>query len=101
MQVTEKCDVYSFGILALEIIKGKYPGDYISQLLCPTPGNLQLEDMLDQRISHPTKEVEEALISVIKIARGCVAANPNSRPTMHIVSELLAMGAPSPQHPGE
>ncbi|CDP20273.1 unnamed protein product [Coffea canephora] len=100
MQVTEKCDVYSFGILALEIIKGKYPGDYISQLLCPTPGtgNLQLEDMLDQRLSHPTKEVEEALISIIKIARGCVAANPNSRPTMYIVSELLAVGAPSPQH---
>ncbi|MFQ6630667.1 hypothetical protein Gotur_008824, partial [Gossypium turneri] len=25
--VTEKCDVYSFGVLALEILMGKHPGD--------------------------------------------------------------------------
>lgn len=101
MEVTEKCDVYSFGVLALEVIKGEYPGDYIAQIMCPRPGNLQLEDLLDQRLSHPTKEVEEVLVSIIKLARGCVAANPKSRPTMHIVSELLAMGAQSPQHLGE
>ncbi|TYI08770.1 hypothetical protein ES332_A09G024400v1 [Gossypium tomentosum] len=27
MVVTEKCDVYSFGVLALEILMGKHPGD--------------------------------------------------------------------------
>nr|XP_027090152.1 MDIS1-interacting receptor like kinase 2-like [Coffea arabica] len=90
MEVTEKCDVYSFGILALEVIKGEHPGDYISQIMCASPGNLQLEDFLDQRLSRPTKKVEEVLVSIIKLARGCVAANPKSRPTMHIVSESLA-----------
>ncbi|MFQ6630676.1 hypothetical protein Gotur_008823, partial [Gossypium turneri] len=27
--VTEKCDVYSFGVLALEILMGKHPGDIV------------------------------------------------------------------------
>ncbi|KAL3514127.1 hypothetical protein ACH5RR_026844 [Cinchona calisaya] len=98
MEVTEKCDVYSFGILALEVIKGSYPGDYISQIIYPTPGNLQLKDLLDQRLSHPSREIEEVLISIIKIAKGCLVANPKSRPTMYIVSDMLSMGAPSPQH---
>nr|XP_027095014.1 MDIS1-interacting receptor like kinase 2-like [Coffea arabica] len=98
MEVTEKCDVYSFGILALEVIKGEHPGDYTSPVMCASPGNLQLEDFLDQRLSRPTKKVEEVLESIIKLARGCVAANPKSRPTMHIVSESLARGAQSLQH---
>nr|GMC82454.1 MDIS1-interacting receptor like kinase 2-like [Ipomoea batatas] len=32
MEVTEKCDVYSFGILALEVIMGKHPGDLIMSI---------------------------------------------------------------------
>ncbi|KAF3457517.1 hypothetical protein FNV43_RR02175 [Rhamnella rubrinervis] len=28
----EKCDMYSFGVVALEVIVGKYPGDLISSL---------------------------------------------------------------------
>ncbi|CDP11414.1 unnamed protein product [Coffea canephora] len=30
LEVNEKCDVYSFGVLALEVIMGKHPGDFIS-----------------------------------------------------------------------
>ncbi|PON61565.1 Tyrosine-protein kinase, partial [Parasponia andersonii] len=32
MKVTEKCDVYSFGVLTLEVMMGKQPGDFISSL---------------------------------------------------------------------
>ena len=32
MEVNEKCDVYSFGVLAWEILLGKHPGDVISSL---------------------------------------------------------------------
>ncbi|KAK9930096.1 hypothetical protein M0R45_027153 [Rubus argutus] len=32
MEVNEKCDVYSFGVLALETIMGRHPGDLISSL---------------------------------------------------------------------
>ncbi|XP_028117890.1 MDIS1-interacting receptor like kinase 2-like [Camellia sinensis] len=58
-KVTEKCDVYSFGVLALEVIKGKHPGDFIMSLLTPAVENIQLKDVLDQHLSPPSPEVDE------------------------------------------
>ncbi|CAL5386024.1 unnamed protein product [Camellia sinensis] len=57
--VTEKCDVYSFGVLALEVIKGKHPGDFIMSLLTPVVESIQLKDVLDQCLSLPSPEVDE------------------------------------------
>ncbi|KAJ0035984.1 hypothetical protein Pint_24204 [Pistacia integerrima] len=58
MNVSEKCDVYSFGVLALEVILGKHPGD----VLAPFSGssanmNIELDDMLDPRLPFPSLEV--------------------------------------------
>ncbi|XP_027166043.1 MDIS1-interacting receptor like kinase 2-like [Coffea eugenioides] len=94
MSVTEKCDVYSFGDLTLEIIKGKHPGELVVHLLSSTPGDIELKDLLDRRLSHPTQEIEKILISTVKLAKACLHVNPKSRPTMHIVSSLLPVGAP-------
>jgi len=33
MEVNEKCDVYSLGVLALEILLGEHHGDFINSLL--------------------------------------------------------------------
>ncbi|GLT57443.1 hypothetical protein SLA2020_304150 [Shorea laevis] len=47
MKVTKKCDVYSFGVLALELIKGMYPDDVISLLLSSfSETHVLLEDVL-------------------------------------------------------
>ncbi|KAB1222513.1 Calcium-dependent protein kinase 1 [Morella rubra] len=46
MNPIEKCDVYSFGELALEIIKGKHPGDFLSSLSSRKAKNIiQLKDV--------------------------------------------------------
>ncbi|KAI4968965.1 hypothetical protein ZWY2020_046295 [Hordeum vulgare] len=37
--VTEKCDVYSLGVLVLEIFMGSHPGDFISSLSLGTKNN--------------------------------------------------------------
>ncbi|KAK3033897.1 hypothetical protein RJ639_033532 [Escallonia herrerae] len=50
MKVTEKCDVYSFGVLALEVIKGKHPGDIIPSLT--SSSELQLKDLVDRRLPY-------------------------------------------------
>ncbi|KAG2675620.1 hypothetical protein I3760_12G013800 [Carya illinoinensis] len=54
MKVTEKCDVYSFGVLALEILMGKHPGDFICSLSSPSAmKNIKLKDVLDRRLPFP------------------------------------------------
>ncbi|KAM7519758.1 hypothetical protein LguiB_018720 [Lonicera macranthoides] len=90
MRITEKCDIYSFGVLALEVIKGNHPSDLISIVLSSSTDDIQLKDMVDQRLPFPSLGVEEALVSIVKIARACLHADPQSRPTMLVVSQLLS-----------
>ncbi|XP_042518510.1 MDIS1-interacting receptor like kinase 2-like [Macadamia integrifolia] len=66
IRITEKCDVYSFGIVTLKVIMGKHPGELISTLpslsFSPLPSiekNLWLKDIADQCISPPTNQVAE------------------------------------------
>ncbi|XP_009340551.3 MDIS1-interacting receptor like kinase 2-like [Pyrus x bretschneideri] len=90
-KVTEKCDVYSFGVLALEVIMGKRLGDLISSISSPSDcENKLLKDVLDQRLSPPTPEVEDELTTIAKVAIACRHSRPQSRPTMHMVSQSLS-----------
>ncbi|RZB59878.1 MDIS1-interacting receptor like kinase 2 [Glycine soja] len=97
MEVNEKCDVYSFGVLALEILIGKHPGDVISSLLGSSPSTLvastldhmALMDKLDQRLPHPTKPIGKEVASIAKIAMACLTESPRSRPTMEQVANEL------------
>lgn len=94
MKATEKCDVYSFGVLALEIIKGKHLGDFISVLQSPSDKeNIQLMDVLDQRLPSPTLQVEDELMVVVKLATNCLNVRPQARPTMHMISKVLSAHA--------
>ncbi|XP_044460502.1 MDIS1-interacting receptor like kinase 2-like [Mangifera indica] len=90
MKVTEKCDVYSFGVLALEVIKGKHPGDVIPSLSSPfTWENILLNNVLYQRLPPPPPTSQDQLMVVIKLAIDCLDSNPNCRPTMNTVSHLF------------
>lgn len=96
VEANEKCDVYSFGVLALEIIMGKHPGDLISLFLSPSTrsmaDNMLLKDVLDQRPQQVMKPIDEEVILIARLALACLSQKPRSRPTMEQVSKMLAIG---------
>ncbi|KAJ8775329.1 hypothetical protein K2173_020333 [Erythroxylum novogranatense] len=98
--VNEKCDVFSFGVVVLEIIMGRHPEDIVSTISllrdCPS---LMLKDMLDSRLSYPNnnQEVAQSLVLVVSIALACLRFHPNSRPTMEqVCRQLLGPRSPLP-----
>ncbi|KAE8717734.1 putative leucine-rich repeat receptor-like protein kinase [Hibiscus syriacus] len=88
MVVTEKCDVYSFGVLALEILMGKHPGELLASLSTLSSNNIMLSDILDPRLSLPSdRRVAKDIVFAATIAFACLRSNPKFRPTMKRVSQ--------------
>ncbi|CAH2050343.1 unnamed protein product [Thlaspi arvense] len=89
-KVTAKVDVYGFGVLALEVLQGKHPGDFISTLTTLAIESIELKDILDTRLSPPSAEVNEAVMCIAKLAIGCLQINPESRPSMQVISQIFS-----------
>ncbi|KAL4386958.1 hypothetical protein GQ457_09G004610 [Hibiscus cannabinus] len=93
--LTEKVDVFSFGVLALEIISGRPNSDskldddkvYLLEWAWTLHENNQLLSLLDPRLVEFDKD--EAL-RVIRVALLCTQASPTIRPPMSRVVAMLA-----------
>ncbi|KAI3692578.1 hypothetical protein L6452_32395 [Arctium lappa] len=91
MALTEKCDVYSFGVLALETIGGKHPGQLLSSLNRFSGYGISLADILDSRLTYPSDEqIQKDLLRVYNVALACILTDPKYRPTMRSVSQELS-----------
>ncbi|KAH9719839.1 protein kinase domain-containing protein [Citrus sinensis] len=100
-RATEKSDVYSFGVLLLELVTGKRPTDptfvkrglnvvgWMNTLLKEN----RLEDVIDKRCADADMETVEA---ILEIAARCTDANPDDRPSMNQVLQLLEQEVMSP-----
>ncbi|XP_022851261.1 LRR receptor-like serine/threonine-protein kinase FEI 1 isoform X3 [Olea europaea var. sylvestris] len=93
-RATEKTDVYSFGVLVLEIVSGKRPTDasFIER-------GLNIVGWLNYLVTEGrTREIvdphcegvqSESLDTLLSIANRCVSSGPEDRPTMHRVVQIL------------
>ncbi|XP_020214421.1 MDIS1-interacting receptor like kinase 2-like [Cajanus cajan] len=92
MAVTEKCDVFSFGVLAFEVLTGKHPGDLVSYIQTSSEQKINFKEILDPRLLPPPKShILKELALIADLALSCLQTNPQSRPTMRSIAQLLEM----------
>ena len=107
VKVTEKCDVYGFGVLVLEVVTGKRPVEYMDDdviMLCDTVrGALEdgrVVECVDQKMEGGFS-VEEA-VPLMKLGLICTSQVPSTRPEMSEVVNILEMiRSPQESSPGE
>ncbi|KAK7252563.1 hypothetical protein RIF29_36606 [Crotalaria pallida] len=93
-RATEKTDIYSFGVLTLEVISGKRPTDasFIEKGLNIVGWlNFLITENRQREIVDPLCEgvQMESLDALLSVAIQCVSSNPEDRPTMHRVVQLF------------
>ncbi|XVE83813.1 hypothetical protein DITRI_Ditri16bG0117400 [Diplodiscus trichospermus] len=89
MIVTEKCDAYSFGVLALETLMGRHPGELLSAISSSSCAqNVMLNEVLDPRLSPPRNErMVQDIAFLAVVAFACLRTKPKARPSMKTVSQ--------------
>nr|GMC91647.1 cysteine-rich receptor-like protein kinase 42 [Ipomoea batatas] len=97
-QLTEKADVYSFGVLVLEIVSGRKNNAFVEDTgsllqtvwkLYKTTQTTQVVDPLLEGV-FPAQEASKA----IQVGLLCCQASPGSRPSMSQVVEMLILENP-------
>ncbi|CAN4101634.1 unnamed protein product [Withania somnifera] len=96
VKITEKCDVYGFGVLVLEAVTGKRPVEYMEDdvvVLCDmVRGALEegsVEDTIDARLQG--KFPADEAIPVMKLGLICTSQIPSNRPDMAEVVNILEL----------
>ncbi|KAF6135746.1 hypothetical protein GIB67_028602 [Kingdonia uniflora] len=93
MKITEKSDVYSYGVVVLEVLTGKQPID-------PTiPDGLHVVDwvrqgrvgkeLLDPSLRARSDSEIDEMMQALGVALLCVNPSPDERPTMKDVAAML------------
>ncbi|XP_023739879.1 probably inactive leucine-rich repeat receptor-like protein kinase At3g28040 [Lactuca sativa] len=102
LRVNEKCDVYGYGVLILELMTGRRPIEYGEDnvLILNEQVKVMLEEgnVLDCVDESMGEYPEEEVLPVLKLALVCTSQIPSSRPSMaEVVQILQVIKTPIPQ----
>ncbi|KZV40891.1 hypothetical protein F511_05136 [Dorcoceras hygrometricum] len=100
LKATEKIDIYSYGVVLLELVTGKRPieeeygegKDIVYWVSSHLNNRENVLKILDRKVV--TELVQEDMIKVLKIATLCTAKLPNLRPNMKEVVKMLIDAEP-------
>ncbi|XP_073042538.1 LRR receptor-like serine/threonine-protein kinase ERECTA isoform X1 [Primulina eburnea] len=98
-RLTEKSDVYSYGIVLLELLTGRKAVDNESNLhylILTKAANNAVMDTVDPEILETCKDLGQVK-KVFQLALLCSKKQPSDRPTMHEVVRVLGTMVPTPE----
>lgn len=94
--ITEKADIYSFGVVVIEILCGRRNLDHKQQeenvhlisLLRDKIRTNKLPEIIDSNIAFVESHLED-IIRMVKLAMWCLESDSTRRPTMPVVVKIL------------
>ncbi|KAJ6415399.1 hypothetical protein OIU84_004237 [Salix udensis] len=108
LQVDEKSDIYSYGVVLMEIISGKRSVDaafgdgnsIVDWVRSKIKNKDGVDDILDKDAGAAIASVREEMLQMLRIALLCTSRNPADRPSMRDVVLMLQEAKPKRKLPG-
>lgn len=102
LQVDEKSDIYSYGVVLMEILSGKRSMDQefgdANSIVDWVRSKIKTKDgidgILDKNAGARCSSVREEMIQMLRIALRCTSRNPADRPSMRDVVLMLQEAKP-------
>lgn len=102
MKVDEKTDIYSYGVVLLELLTGKAaldPAfgesvDIVEWVRRKIRNKKAIEEALDPYVAGQCKHIQEEMLLVLRIALLCTAKLPKDRPSMRDIITMLGEAKP-------
>nr|XP_043609645.1 receptor-like protein kinase HSL1 [Erigeron canadensis] len=89
LRVNEKSDIYSFGVVILELVTGRKPVDDEGDLAAWVQTKVnqkEYDNVVDHELEYESKE---QIYRVLEIGLSCISPVPLNRPSMRTVVKLL------------